>query len=97
MIKRDHQKFKGNGISATGASKSECRETHRVKAFRRLRKKFDGEQVAEAYMLKRDHPKFKGNWISATGASKSECRETHRLKAFRRLRKKSDVEQLVEA
>ncbi|KAL3612537.1 hypothetical protein D5086_003557 [Populus alba] len=38
MLKRDHQKFKGNRISATGASKSECRETHRVKAFRPLRK-----------------------------------------------------------
>ena len=61
-----------------------------------MRKKYDVEQVAEAYMRKRDHPKFKGKWISATGASKSECRETHRGKAFRRLRKKSDVE-LVEA
>ena len=65
--------------------------------FRRLRKKSDVEQVAEAYMLKRDHPKFKGNWISATGASKSECCEIHRVKAFRSLRKKSDVEQVVEA
>ena len=92
MLKRDHPKFKGNWISATGASKEESRETHRVKAFRRLRKKSDVEQVAEAYMLKRDHPRFKGNWISATGASKEECRETHRVKAFRRLRKKSDVE-----
>ncbi|KAL3570002.1 hypothetical protein D5086_027251 [Populus alba] len=60
-LKTDHPKFKGNSISATGASKSECRETHRVKAFRLLRKKCDVEQVAEAYMLKRDHPKFKGN------------------------------------
>ena len=75
----------------------ECRETHRGKAFRRLRKKSDVEQVAEAYMLKRDHPKFKGNRISATVASKSECRETHRGKAFRRLRKKSDVEQVAAA
>ena len=88
MLKRDHSKFKGNWISATGASKLECRETHLFKAFRRLRKKYDVEQVAEAYMLKRDHPKFKGNWISATGESKSEFRETHRVKAFRRLRKK---------
>ena len=78
-------------------SKEKCRENHRVKAFRRLGKKYDVEQVAEAYMLKRDHPKFKGNWISTTGASKSECRETHRVKAFRRLRKKSDVEQVAEA
>ena len=92
MLKREHPKFKGNWISATGASKSGFRETHQVKAFRRLRKKSDVEQVAEAYMLKRDHPKFKGNWISATGASKSECRETHQVKAFHRLRKKSDVE-----
>ena len=92
MLKRDHPKFKGNWILAIGALMLECRETHRVKEFHRLRKKFDVELVAEAYMLKRDHPKFKGNWISATGASKSECRETHRLKAFRRLRKKSDVE-----
>ena len=61
MLKRDHPKFKGNSISATGPSKSECRETHRFKAFRRLRKKYDLEQVVEAYMLKRDHPKFKGN------------------------------------
>ena len=61
MLKRDHPKFKGNSISTTGALKSECRETHQVKAFRRLRKKSDVEQVAEAYMLKRDHPKFKGN------------------------------------
>ena len=61
MLKRDHPKFKGNRISATGASNSECRETHRVKAFRRLRKKSDVAKVAEAYMLKRDHPKFKGN------------------------------------
>ncbi|KAL3565916.1 hypothetical protein D5086_033962 [Populus alba] len=76
---------------------SECRETHRVKAFLRLRKKYDVEQVAEAYMLKRDHPKFKGNSISATGASKSECRENHRVKAFGRLRKKSDVGQAAEA
>ena len=82
---------------ANGASNSECRETHRVKAFRRLRKKFDVEQVAEAYMLKRDHPKFKGNLISGTGASKSEFRETHRGKAFRRLRNKSDAEQVAEA
>ena len=39
MLKGDHPKFKGNRILATGALKSECRETHRVKAFRRLRKK----------------------------------------------------------
>ena len=65
--------------------------------FRRLRKKSDVEEVAEAYMLKRDHPKFKGNWISAIGASKSECPETYRVKAFRRLRKKSKVEQVAEA
>ena len=61
MLKRDHPIFKGNRISATGASKSECRETHRVKAFLRLPKKSDVEQVAEADMLKRVHPKFKGN------------------------------------
>ena len=61
MLNRDHPKFKGNRISATGASKSECRETHRVKVFPRLRKKSDVELVGEAYMLKRDHPKFKGN------------------------------------
>ena len=61
MLKRDHPKFKGNLISATGASKAECRETHRVKAFRRWRKKSDVEQVAEANMVKRDHPKFQGN------------------------------------
>ena len=61
MLKRDHPKFKGNWISVTGASKLECRETHRVKAFCCLWKKSDVEQVAEAYMLKRDHPKFKGN------------------------------------
>ena len=61
MLKRDHPKFKGNWISATGASKSEYLEIHRVKAFRHLRKKYDVEQVAEAYMLKRDNPKFKGN------------------------------------
>ena len=54
MLKRDHPKFKGNWISATGASKSECSETHRVKAFRRLQKKSDVEQVAKPYMLKRD-------------------------------------------
>ena len=77
--------------------KSECRETHQVKAFRRLRKKSDVEQVAEAYMLMRDHLKFKGNSISATMASKSECHKTHRVKTFRRLRKKSDVEQVGEA
>ncbi|KAL3575579.1 hypothetical protein D5086_023680 [Populus alba] len=81
----------------TGKSKSECRKTDRVKAFRRMRKKSDVEQVAEAYMLKWDHPKFKGKCISATGASKSECRETHRVKAFSRLGKKSDVEQVAEA
>ena len=61
MLKRDHPKFKGNWISATEASKSEWRETHRVKAFCRLRKKSDVEQLAEAYMFRRDHPKFKGN------------------------------------
>ena len=61
MLKRDHLKFNGNRISATWALKSECRETHRVKAFCLLRKKSDVEQVAEAYMLKRDHPKFKVN------------------------------------
>ena len=55
MLKRDHPKFKANWISATGASKLECRETHRVKAFRCLRKKFVVEQVAEAYMLVRFH------------------------------------------
>ena len=80
----------------TGESKSECREPHLVKAFSRVRKMSDVEQVAEAYMLKRDHPKFKGNWILATGTSKSECRETHQVKAFRRLRKKYDVEQVAE-
>ena len=95
MLKRDHPKFKGNWISATGASKEECHETHRVKTFRRLRKKSDVEQVAQAYMLKRDHPKFIANWISGTRASKSECRETHRIKAFRRLWKKYDVEQVA--
>ena len=61
MLKRDHPKFNGNRISATVASKLECRETHLGKAFHRLRKKSDVEQVAEAYMLKSDHPKFKGN------------------------------------
>ena len=61
MLNRDHPKFKGNWISATGASKLECRETHLIKAFRCLQKKYDGEQVIEAYMLKSDHPKFKGN------------------------------------
>ena len=61
MLKKDHPKFKGNSISATRATKSEYRETHRVKAFCHLRKKSDVEHVAEAYMLKRDHPKFKGN------------------------------------
>ena len=61
MLKRDHPKFKGNWISATGASKLKCRETHRVKVFRCLRKKSVVVQVAEAYMLKRDHPKFEGN------------------------------------
>ena len=61
MLKSDHPKFKCNLISANGASKSECRETHRGKAFRHLRKKSDIEQIAEAYMLKRDHPNFKGN------------------------------------
>ena len=60
MLKRDHPKFKGNRILTTGASKSECRETYRVKVFRCLRKKSDVEQVAEAYMIKRDHPKIKG-------------------------------------
>ena len=61
MLKRDHPKFKGNLILATGASKSECRETYRGQAFRLWRKKCDVEQVAEAYMLKRDNSKFKGN------------------------------------
>ena len=61
MLKRDHSKLKGNWISTTWASKDECRETHRVNAFNRLRKKYDVEQVAEAYMVKRDNPKFKGN------------------------------------
>ena len=61
MLKRDHPKFKGNLISATGASKTECRETHGAKPFGHLRKKSDVELVAEAYILKRDHPKFKGN------------------------------------
>ena len=61
MLKRDHLKFKGNLISATGASKSECHETHRVTVLRRLRKKSDVEQVAQAYLLTRDHTKFKSN------------------------------------
>ena len=39
MLKRDHPKFKGNWISATRTTKSKCRATHQVKAFRRLRKK----------------------------------------------------------
>jgi len=39
MLKRDHPKFKGNWISAAGASESECREIHRVNAFRCLRMK----------------------------------------------------------
>ncbi|KAL3565913.1 hypothetical protein D5086_033959 [Populus alba] len=97
MIKRITRNSKATefkGGSGTGASMSECRENHRVKAFGRLQKKSDVGQVAEAYMLKRDHPKFKGNSISATGASKSECRETHRIKAFLRLRKKYDLEQV---
>ncbi|KAL3565909.1 hypothetical protein D5086_033955 [Populus alba] len=76
---------------------AECRETHRVKAFRRLWKLSDVEQGAKAYMLKRDHPKFKRNSISASGASRAECRENHRVKAFGRLRKKSDVGQAAEA
>ncbi|KAL3564553.1 hypothetical protein D5086_033979 [Populus alba] len=38
MLKRDDLKFKGNLLSATGASKSECHETQRVKALRPLRK-----------------------------------------------------------
>ena len=60
MLKRDHPKFKGNWISATRASKSECRETHFFLSFK-IYLKSDVEQVAEAYMLKRDNPKFKGN------------------------------------
>ena len=82
MLKRDHSKFKGNWILATGASQSECRETHRVKAFRCLRKNSDREQVAEAYMLKRDYQKFKGNGISATWASKSDAAKLTKSKRF---------------
>ena len=44
MLKRDHPKFKVNSISETRASKSECRETHIVKAFRVLRKKSEVEK-----------------------------------------------------
>ncbi|KAL3569999.1 hypothetical protein D5086_027248 [Populus alba] len=44
----DHPKFKGNSISATGASKSECRETHRVKAFRLLRKNRNAAKLTES-------------------------------------------------
>ena len=82
MLKRDHPKFKGNWISATGASKEEYRETHRVKAFRCLRKKSDVEQVAEAYMLKRDHSKFKGNFISATGDQSQKAAKLTESKRF---------------
>ncbi|KAL3565912.1 hypothetical protein D5086_033958 [Populus alba] len=69
----------------------------RIKAFRRLQKKSDVEQVAEAYMLKRDHPNSKATEFRQPGQSKSECRETHRVKAFGRLRKTSVVGQVAEA
>ena len=82
MLKRDYPKFKGNWISATKASKSEYPQTHRVKAFRRLRKKSYVEQVAEAYMLKRDHPKFKGNLISATGDQSRKAAKLTESKRF---------------
>ncbi|KAL3575884.1 hypothetical protein D5086_021167 [Populus alba] len=54
------ENFKATEFRQTGASKSECRETHRVKAFRLCGGSVKNK-VAEAYMLKRDHPKFKGN------------------------------------
>ena len=57
MLKRDHPKFKGNWISAIGASKSECRKTHFFLSFK-IYFKSDVEQVAEGYMLMREHPKF---------------------------------------
>ncbi|KAJ6986432.1 hypothetical protein NC653_019815 [Populus alba x Populus x berolinensis] len=45
----------------------------RVKAFRRLRKKCDVEQVAEAYMLKRDHRNSKVFPAHGYGGSLSIC------------------------
>ncbi|KAL3565925.1 hypothetical protein D5086_033971 [Populus alba] len=118
MLKRDQPNSKATEFRQTGAIDLECRETHRVKAFRRLRKnrnaakthrlrkKYDVEQVAEAYMLKRDHPNSKATEfrqpghrsLNAAKLTESKCFAVcGSFKAFRRLQKKSDVEQVAEA
>ena len=61
MLKRDHPKFKGNLISQPRHRSRNATKLTESKRFAFCERKYDVEQVAEAYMLKRDHPKFKGN------------------------------------
>ena len=61
MLKRDHPKFKGNRISATGNPSQNAAKLTESKRFAVCGRECDVEQVAEAYILKRDHQKFKGN------------------------------------
>ncbi|KAL3575863.1 hypothetical protein D5086_021146 [Populus alba] len=94
MLKRDHPKFKRQlNFGNQGASKSECRETHRVKAFRRLRKK-----VLISIHAQRDHPKFKRqlNFGNRGNRSRNAAKLTE-SKRFAVCGRKSDVEQVAEA
>ncbi|KAL3565921.1 hypothetical protein D5086_033967 [Populus alba] len=73
MLKRDHPnskatEFRQPGHRSRNAAKlTESKRLARVKAFLRLRKKYDVEQVAEAYMLKRDQPNSKATEFRQPG------------------------------
>ena len=58
MLKKDHPKFKGNCILANGASKSECRETHRIKAFLHLRKKVCCRTISRSIHAQDESPEI---------------------------------------
>ncbi|KAL3564562.1 hypothetical protein D5086_033988 [Populus alba] len=98
MLKRDHPKFKGNGLSATGASKSECRETHLVKAFCRLWKKVWCSTSSRSIHAKKGSPEIqrqlnfcnRGIEVGMPGNSPSQS-----VSPFGE--EKSDVEQVAEA
>ncbi|KAL3575859.1 hypothetical protein D5086_021142 [Populus alba] len=79
------------------ASKSECRETHRVKAFRVCGRNSDVEQVAEAYMLKRDHRNSKATEFRQPGHRSRNAAKLTESKRFAVCGRKSDVEQVAEA
>ncbi|KAL3575881.1 hypothetical protein D5086_021164 [Populus alba] len=74
---------------------SECRKTHRVKAFVCGRK--CDRTSSRSIHAQEGSPEIQRQLNFGNRASKSECRKTHRVKALRLCGRKCDVEQVAEA